>query len=161
MRPPQQNQVARMIAYVATCTSPPQLRQIATNAARAGLPDLETTALRRLYAVLPEAQPGTLAHDVWRSIHALEGTLSRERGRTTLLSRTRQKIGRDGEHTTVRDLVLKWGESEGFTMLVARGMADLTFEAVALRHADQFETSVLTAARQRLSAFGITPPDAG
>lgn len=91
---------------------------------------------------------------VWQSVYALEDTLKAERGKTTLLSRTRQKITRDGELKTVSDLVTG-KESAGFSMLIERDMPELTFEFVALRHAGRFSQIVLDAARKRLCDAGI------
>lgn len=125
--------IARALALIAACDDPDKLKRMAANARRLGETEIERAASLRLYTLLPSAEPGTLEHDVWRSIHALEGALKDERGRTTLLGRTRQKIARDGERRTVADLVR--GEvSDGFRMLMDRGMVDHTFEAVALRH---------------------------
>jgi hypothetical protein len=101
--------------------------------------------------------PGTLEYEVWRSIHALEDALTDERGRTTRLSRTRQKIGRQDEAQCVADLVT--GQpSDGFRMLAERDMLHLSFEAISLRFPDRFEEAVLDAARHRLAATGNSSP---
>ena len=142
---------ARALALIASCANPNQLRQIAKNARAKGEEEVRLAAQRRLYEVLPSEQPGTLEYDVWQSIHALEGELSDERGKTVRLSRTRQKITRDKEAKTVADLIMG-SPSEGYRMLIDRGMQDLTFEAVALRHPERFDQLVLHAARNRLSA---------
>lgn len=137
---------------------PKDLERIAVNALRQGEHAVRHAALMRLYAISPAAKPGTLEYDVWRSIYALEGALKDERGKTVRLSRTRQKIKRDGEHRTVSDLVI--GKvSDGFRMLLDRAMPELTFEAVALRHAHAFDDEVLTAARTRLKDAGISLDD--
>lgn len=146
----------RALDFVAKCNDPRQLRQMASNARRQGEEEVRRAAQRRLYEVLPSEKPGTLEYDVWQSIYALEGELSDERGKTTRLSRTRQKIARDGEEGTVADLVL--GKvSEGFRMLVERELPELTFEAVALRHARCFDRRVISAAEQRLKEAGYDP----
>lgn len=142
----------RALDFVAKCTDPKQLRQIARNAHEKGEETVRRAAQLRLYEVLPSEEPGTLEYDVWQSIHALEGELTHERGKTTRLTRTRQKIGRDGEEGTVAALVL--GKvSDGFRMLVERDMPQLTFEAVALRHVGRFDDRVIQAAKQRLAEF--------
>jgi hypothetical protein len=148
------NLTRRALERIAQCNDPKDLRRTADNAKSAGNDEVREAALRKLYAVSPAAEPGTLEHDVWQSIFALEGALSEERGKTTLLSRTRQKISRDGEATTVADLVMK-PPSEGYRMLIDRGWPELTFEAVALRHPEHFDHSVLNAASVRLAASGV------
>lgn len=148
--------IERALEYIAQCSDPEKLKTMVENARTGGEYEVRRAAELRLYEVLPSAQPGTLEHDVWQSIYALEGSLKDERGKTVLLSRTRQKIKKDGEHKTVSDLVL--GKvSDGFTMLLDRDMPRLTFEAVALRHATEFAQDVLAAAEARLLERGVDP----
>ena len=141
--------IKRALELIAKCDDPKQLRQIAANAHRKREEEVRRAAMLKLYEVQPSEKQGTLEYDVWQSIYALEGELSHERGKTTRLSRTRQKITRDGEERTVADLVL--GKvSDGYKMLIERGLPQLTFEAVALRHASHFEADVIAAAEKRL-----------
>jgi len=112
--------------------------------------------LRRLYEVSPAAQAGTLEHAVWRSIYALEDALTEERGKTTRLARTRQKIAREGEAKTVADLVTK-SASDGYRMLMERGWPGLAqlaevgfFREVRVKGFDSMQTRTLIAARMRL-----------
>ena len=100
--------------------------------------------------MLPCTQPGTLEHEVWKSIYPREHSLSTERGRTTGLQRTRNSIADNGEVRTVAALLLKKKPSDGFAMLIDRGMPELTFEALALRHPTRFSDVELEAARARL-----------
>lgn len=147
--------VDRAMRMIEQSVDPKALRQIAVNARGKGELTVARAAELRLYAVLPSEEPGTFEHDVWQSIHALEGTLTAERGKTTRLGRTRQKIARVGEFETIRDLILGVKPSDGFFMLIEREMVDLTFEAVALRHPDRFDREALNAAATRLEAIGI------
>jgi hypothetical protein len=143
----------RSLDYISSCTDASKLRQVASNAHAQGNAIVREAARRKLYEVLPSEAPGTVEYDVWQSIYALEDTLTQERGKTTRLSRTRQKIKRDKEIQTVADLVLR-RPSEGFYMLVERNLPELTFEAVALRHPGKFEQPVLKAAAARLREIG-------
>lgn len=139
---------------IARCRDPEELRRTAANAQRLGYREVADAARRKLYKVSPKAEAGTLEHDVWQSIYALEGSLTEERGKTTLLARTRQKIAREGEAETVASLIKKVA-SDGYKMLLDRGWPELTFEAVALRHPNRFAPSVLEAARARLTSSGV------
>lgn len=150
--------VQRALDTIASCTEPDLLRTIAKNAKDKGEDGVAHAAELRLYAILPSASLGTLAYDVWQSIYALEGTLKAERGKTVLLARTRQKIARDGERGTVEALVLG-KESDGFKMLTDRGMPELTFELVAMRHEQEFSGEVIAAAEKRLRSAGYDPAE--
>jgi hypothetical protein len=147
----------RELDHIATCNDPKKLRTIAKHARAQGNADVEKAASLRLYAVLPAEKPDTLEHDVWQSIHALEHSLTNERGKTTRLGRTRNSIADIGEVETVSRLILKTKPSEGFGMLLDRGMPERTFEMVALKHTDRFDEKVLDAAKARLLAAGVLP----
>jgi hypothetical protein len=149
-----QESTQRALKFIAVCSDAGKLKQMAENAKAHGAADVEQAALLKLYAVMPAAEPGTLEHDVWQSVYALEGALKAERGKTTLLSRTRQKLKRDGELVTVADLVTGKA-SAGFQMLLDRRMPELTFEAVALRHPQRFTPDILAAATKRLADAGV------
>ena len=85
---------SRMLEFVSSCDDPEKLRVIIENARRRGATELADSAFRRLVSILPSEQPGTVEHDFWRTVHTFEHVLTEENGRTTRLSRTRQKVHR-------------------------------------------------------------------
>jgi len=135
--------------------TPAKLRTVITNARERGVPDVAEAAFRKLIAIVPAAAPGTLAHDLWQTIHAFEHILTEERGKTTRLARTRQKIARVGEKQTLADWALGRTETDGFRMLLDRNMPELTGEAIVLRHDQEFTPQVVDAARRRLISAGV------
>lgn len=143
------------LAVIETMDEPARLRAMIANARRLGAAEVERAAFARLAHMQPQANPGTVEHDVWQSIHALEEMLRDERGKTVRLTRTRQKITRDGEARTCADLALKPDASAGFTDLIERGHAEMTFEAIVLRHPKTFDKQVRDAAKARLDQAGI------
>ena len=132
---------------------PGQLRQWIVNAQRLGSKEVEDAAFRRLIEVSPADEPGTVEHDLWRTVAAFEHLLTQERKKTTRLSRTRQKLARVGVVQTLTDWASDTKQTDGFNMLIERGMPELTGEAIVLRHADRFPDTVTTAARERLGRF--------
>ena len=141
----------RILDIVENCDDPAKLRRIMNNARERGATEVYDAAFQQLIAVQPAAQVGTIAHDVWRTIYAFEELLKEERGRTTLLARTRQKIRRDGVIKTVIDLTLKSDPSNGFLMLKDRGILELSFEALVVSRIEDFPSHVVDAARTRLT----------
>lgn len=146
---------SRILDNIGNCDEPEKLRQYMKNARQRGADDVYNAAFERLISVQPSSEVGTVAHDVWRTIFAFEELLKEERGRTVRLSRTRQKIQRDGEVKTVMDLTLKAEPSDGFTMLKDRGILELSFEALVVARAEHFPEDVVDAARARLEGHGM------
>lgn len=143
--------IDRHLAVIAACTDANSLRQMIANARRGRNQTLVEAAFKRLITILPAEQPGTLEHDFWKTIHAFEEILSAERGKTTRLSRTRQKVARVGVVQTLIDWALDTAPTEGFDMLKKRQLLDLSGEAVILRHPDCFSPDVRQAAQNRLN----------
>ena len=139
---------------IADCEDPAKLRRIMANAKQRGVDAVYDAAFHRLVVILPSMLKGTVAYDVWRTIHAFEELLTEERQKTTRLSRTRQAIRNKGEVRTVANLVLKKTPSDGFKILKERGLLKLSFEAVAIHHADCFEPEVVEKAHARLEEEG-------
>jgi hypothetical protein len=152
------NLVERTLAAIARSNDPKALAQISANARRKGELAVARAADIQRYAIVPGEEPGTFEHAVWQSINALEHVLTLERGKTTRLQRTRQKITKVGEQATVRDLILAKTPAEGFAMLVERDMIAFSFEYIALLHEALFDDEVRTAARRRLEQSGFAPP---
>ena len=147
MTPPDRT---RVLKNIANCNDPQRLRVYMKNARARGADEVYDAAFHQLIQVQPSAQIGTVAHDVWRTIYAFEQLLREERGKTVLLSRTRQAIKNKGEVRTVTDLVLKRTASDGFNMLQERDLLKLSFEAIVVARSDHFPTDVVERARARL-----------
>ena len=150
-----QSDQTRIFDVIAKCDEPDALRRIMKNAKQRGGTDVYDAAFQRLISIQPSAQVGTIAYDIWRSIYAFEELLTEERGRTTRLQRTRQKIKNDGEIQTAIDLTLKKTPSDGFRMLKERGMLEMSFEALIVARPEHFPSNVVDAARSRLEVEGM------
>lgn len=145
----------RVFAFIANCDDVSNLRTLIKNARARNETKVADAAFRRLIALVPSEQPGTVEHDFWQTIHAFEFTLTDERGRTTRLARTRQKVNRVGVIETLKEWALSEKRTDGFNMLLERGMPELLGEAIVLRHPENFDEHVLAAARARLTAAGV------
>lgn len=129
--------------------------QFMKNARRLGRTDLYDAAFRRYCDLGGIEHSEKLLADVWKAISAFEIIMTERNNKTTRASRTRQKLKKDGAKKLVADLAMRAEPSDGFNTLVENGMADLTFEHVAIRHADEFEEGVIAAAKKRLASVGV------
>ncbi len=146
---------AKIHAAISECNDPERLRTWIKNARERKEAGIADAAFRRLISLVPSEQPGTVEYDFWQTVLAFEQVLSEERGRTTRLARTRQKVGRVGVIETLKDWALSDKKTDGFEMLLDRGMPDLTGEAIVLRHPGVFDENIQTAARKRLIEAGV------
>lgn len=145
----------KLLAMIAACTELPKLRNWIANARRKGAKDVEDAATARLIEIKAQGDHDDCADplvlDFWKSIIALEFVLSEERGKTTRLARTRQKIGRVGVWQTLRDLAASPKPSDGYFLLRDRNMLEMSAEAVVLRHRAQFDDVIVRAAQTRIT----------
>jgi len=145
---------AKVLAFIAKCGDPTELRGIINNAADQGVEEVRLAAFKRLIEVVPEEKPGSVEHDFWRSITAFEHLRTVANGKTTRLSRTRQKVKRVGILKVLEDFALG-RETEGYESLMELEMPELTGEAIILRHQAAFTAEAVAAARSRLSSAGV------
>lgn len=146
---------SKVLAFIAKCDDADSLKTFVKRARDRGDSAVADAAFRRLIALVPSEVPGTVEYDFWRMIHAFEFLLTEENERTTRLSRTRQKVDRVGVVQTLKDWALGDKDTIGFKILIDRGMAELTGEAIVIRHPQQFAPEVVIAAGQRLIQAGV------
>jgi hypothetical protein len=147
-----------------TLTDPDQLRTLRDNAMRLDRHDVVVQGIERL----AELQAGTAASPVemecWKAFAAAEEQATVKNGRTTRLSRTRQKIDRVGVVETMADLAGSPVLHQGFELLQSAGQLHLSFEYVVLKYPDIFSPAVRETARRKLIEAGISadrlPPSA-
>lgn len=145
---------SKLFAFIAKCEAPSDLKEMIRKARQQGAPALADAAFNRLIDISPTAKPGTLEHDFWRMVAAFEQLRTEYNGKTTLLSRTRQKVARVGEQALLAEWALAKPTS-GFEMLLEMGRPDLTGEAIILRHPHRFTDDERLAAKSRLEAEGV------
>jgi hypothetical protein len=145
---------------------PAGLRTLMQNARTRNAPAVYDAAFRRLANLVPEQEAGTLDFDFWKTTLAYEQVLTEKNGRATRATRLRQKVARVGVTRTLEDLATATTPSDGFDVLMARGMPELTAEAIILQHRARFSEVAVASAGRRLEASGAdltaylpTPPE--
>ena len=126
------------------------LRNLMANAKRLERDDVYWLAFKRLCSLEGMAFDDPLERDFYDVLNAYEELLTEKNGRTTKASRTRQKLKNKG----VKQCLIDWaiGEpTEGFKLLVSKGLSELTAEYLVAKHAEQFPGAVVEAARERLA----------
>jgi hypothetical protein len=146
---------SKILDAIAHCHDAEALRTWIKNAQKKEDVQVSDAAFRRLIAILPQERPGSIEHDFWKTIHAFEHILTEERGKTTRLARTRQKVTRVGVLQTLSDWALSKQTTNGFDMLLDRAMPELTGEAIVLRHSSLFAADIVAAASRRLEESGV------
>jgi hypothetical protein len=96
-----------------------------------------------------------MERDAIAVVFAYERVRAKQKGKKTYLAnRTWIELGKLGiQQAVARRVISPYGAS-GFDALAAEGMHALTFEAVVLRHPDEFEEKVVSRAKQRLAGSG-------
>lgn len=130
---------------------PTRLRAIIGNARRKGREDLVMACMARIAELAGQEFDDAVEREFWEAVTVAEEIKTLERGRTTRLSLTRRKHTKNGARKCVDDLAAKTETTDGFATLVAAERADLTFEAITLRHPQSFSEETLIAATKKLA----------
>ena len=126
------------------------------------LSDVYNAAFKRLCELIGNANDDPsdpLVRDFYETLAAYEQLLTEKNGRTTAASRTRQKIDNKGVHQSLIEWTRGKAETNGFKLLVEKGLPEYTGEYLVLRYANRFPEDVVALARSRLAAHGITIPN--
>lgn len=88
--------------------------------------------------------------ELLQAIYAYEELLTQRNGRRTRANRTWQMVTRYGIIKAAERAVNRPADAMGFRILVEMGLVDLTFEAVILRHPEEFSVNIVELCRNRL-----------
>jgi hypothetical protein len=136
---------------------PARLRKLRANAERLGETALALQCNIRIAELAGQSYDDEIEREFWIAVTCAEEFKTVENGKTTRLSRTRQKYARVGALACITDWALDPKVTEGFRILLAAGRPDLTGEAIALRHPDKFSAETVQAASRKLKEHGVAP----
>lgn len=132
-----------------------QLRTVMANARRLKNAEAYNQAFSQLCTILPGAEDGAqddpISEVFWKAVHAAEEVRPTTNGRTTRLTKLRQKTAREGVVGTIETVVLKPTAGDGFETLREAGMPELLFESIVLDNPDRFSPEAVAASSMRLS----------
>lgn len=148
---------ADALAHVDAMEDPVKLRALMANATRLGVPHVYDAAFKRLVHVQSEGDPGSVEHDMWSVIAAIEEIKRQDAGKTVRLSYLRRDIQKLGMVPAMDKLVSKPDASERFEDLIARNLPELTAEAVVMRHTSDFSADAIARSSERLTLAGLNP----
>jgi hypothetical protein len=148
---------AAALARIAEMTEADGLRNLMANAERMGVEPVRDAAFRRLVSVQADGEEGSVDKAIWEMVHAVEQIKREAAGKTIRLSYLRRDIDKVGPASAIGKIVVKPGPSERFDELMARGLPELTAEAIVLTHPDAFDAETRAAATARLEEAGVDP----
>jgi hypothetical protein len=144
---------------VSKLKTPDDCRTVMQRARDRDLPGVYNAAFKRFCELIGNANDDPsdpLVRDFYKTLAAYEQLLTEKNGRTTAASRTRQKIDNKGVHQSLIEWTRGKAETNGFKLLIEKGLPEYTGEYLVLRYANRFPEDVVALARSRLAAHGIT-----
>lgn len=138
--------------------TPNECRTVMRRAQERGLSDVYNAVFRRyceLTGAANDDPSDPLVGDFFKTLAAYEQLLSEKNERNTIASRTRQKISNKGVHQSLIEWTRGKTETNGFKLLVEKGLPEYTGEFLVVRYADRFPPDVVALAKSRLDYHGI------
>ena len=129
--------------------------RFAANATRLERPDLADEARERAIQIRAESHgaESVAEQECLQAIYAYEEVLSSKNGRRTSASRTWQMIKRHGILEAAERAVNRDQVTSGYTALVEMGLQEYAFEAVILRHPEEFSGEAVNRSKQRMQEW--------
>ena len=146
---------------VSKLKTPEECRIVMQRAREHNLPEVYNAVFRRLCELTGSANDDPsdpLIADFYKTLAAYEQLLTEKNERNTSASRTRQKIANKGVHQSLIEWTRGKVETNGFKLLVEKGLPEYTGEYLVVRYSDRFPEDVVALARSRLDAHGISAP---
>lgn len=141
--------------------TPQQCRTVMERARAQGLEDIYQQVFRR-YCELVGGEADDPADPLVRDFHetlaAYEQLLTEKNQKNTPATRTRQKIANKGVFQSLVEWTRGRIETNGFKLLVEKGLPEYTGEYLVMRYRDRFPDDVVKRASTRLAKHGIAPP---
>lgn len=134
-------------------TDPDKVRGIMNSAERLGRSDVYWMAFNRLCQLEGIDENDPLTRDFQATLRAYEELLTRKNGRTTIATRTRQKLKNKGLLQCLEDWALSKQPTTGFDLLIENDQVKLTAEYLVLQYSDRFTEEAVAAASGRLEPY--------
>jgi len=141
--------------------TPAECRRVMRRAREQNRPEVYALVFRRMCQLVGSAHDDPndpLVRDFHETLAAYEQILTEKNGKTTLASRTRQKIANKGVHQSLLEWTRGKVETNGFRLLVEAGLPEYAGEYLVARYAERFPSDVVELAHKRLVTNGIALP---
>lgn len=149
----------KMLKPISAYTDSAALRTLMQNAKRMGRNDIWREAFQRLCSLEGADQTEPLHREFYETLAAYEQLLSEKNGRATRASRTRMKLRSKGVVACLEDWAKSKEPTEGFELLVANELVEMTGEQIVLKYPDQFSPEAVAAAKARLATLAPAAKD--
>jgi hypothetical protein len=144
--------------------TPKECRTVMERAKNRNLPEVYNAAFRRfceLVATAHDDPSDPLVCEFYKTLAAYEQLLTEKNGRNTPASRTRQKITKKGIQQSLIEWTCAREATDGFKLLIAKGLPEYTGEYLVAKHHNRFPKDVVATAKSRLAAHEIALPKIG
>lgn len=146
---------------VTALLTPAACRTVMARAKAQGLSDVYQAVFQRYCELVGHAADDPadpLVKGFFETLAAYEQLLTERNGKTTTASRTRQKIANKGVHQSLIEWTKGAAETQGFDLLIEKGLPQYTGEYLVARYASRFPNDVVELAHTRLKKHGIELP---
>jgi len=138
-----------------------ECRTVMERARSRNMPEVYSVVFKRLCELVGNENDDPsdpLVRDFYETLAAYEQLLTEKNGRNTPASRTRQKIDNKGVYQSLIEWTRGKVETNGFKLLVEKGLSEYTGEYLVVRYAKRFPNDVVALARKRLEEHQIVIP---